>query len=137
MTIRSTTDTDIWLIDIARGIPTRSTFDKGEEETPIWTPDGRRVTFAAERGEHASSGTAGLAPGLAPPGIASPRAGVERSLSWQAFDGSDREQTLVSTAHGHTGSWSPDGKFIAAVAQSSFHCTSKAPRAAVLSRLVF
>ena len=111
VTIRSTVDTDVWLIDIARGIPTRATFDRGEDETPIWTPDGRRITFSAERGENASGGTAGLAPSL---NIGATRArGVDRSLVWQSFDGSDHEQALVSTGHGHCGSWSPDGKTLA------------------------
>lgn len=109
--LRSTSNTDIWLIDIARGIPTRITFDKGEDETPIWTPDGRRITFSAERGENASGGSGGLAPSL---NIgATPTRGVDRSLMWQSFDGSDHEQVLVSTSHAHCGSWSPDGKKLA------------------------
>ena len=32
---------DIWLIDIARGVPARFTFDPGRDSSPVWSPDGR------------------------------------------------------------------------------------------------
>jgi len=40
---------DLWTVDTARGIPTRLTFDAAVEAHGIWSPDGRRVVFAAVR----------------------------------------------------------------------------------------
>jgi serine/threonine protein kinase len=36
-------NTDIWLIDAARGVPTRVTFATAVDAWPIWSPDGSRV----------------------------------------------------------------------------------------------
>ena len=38
--------TDIWLIELARGISTKFTFDPGFEGRPIWSPDGSRIAYA-------------------------------------------------------------------------------------------
>ncbi|HVS81530.1 MAG TPA: protein kinase [Pyrinomonadaceae bacterium] len=40
---------DIWLLDIARGTPTRFTFDPLEDFLPVWSPDGSRIVFASDR----------------------------------------------------------------------------------------
>jgi len=40
---------DIWVFDVARGFRTRFTVDPGSSRTPIWTPDGTRIVFAARR----------------------------------------------------------------------------------------
>ncbi|MGE5243870.1 MAG: protein kinase domain-containing protein [Betaproteobacteria bacterium] len=37
---------DIWVLDVERGAPTRLTFDGGSD-SPIWTPDGRRLVYAS------------------------------------------------------------------------------------------
>jgi serine/threonine protein kinase len=56
---------DVWLIDAARGVPTRLTFDAALDLLPIWSPDGRRVVFQSTRKGTAhlywklSSGTGG------------------------------------------------------------------------------
>ena len=40
---------DIWIIDLARGNPTRFTFDPAAEVYPVWSPDGSRIVFASNR----------------------------------------------------------------------------------------
>jgi eukaryotic-like serine/threonine-protein kinase len=42
--------TNLWMMDLARGISTRFTFDSGDDVLPAWSPDGSRVTFASDRG---------------------------------------------------------------------------------------
>jgi Tol biopolymer transport system component len=38
---------DIWVIDVARGVPSRVTTAPGEESNPVWSPDGRSLVFSA------------------------------------------------------------------------------------------
>ncbi len=42
-------NTDIWLIDTARGVPRRLTFDPAVEGEPIFSPDSNRVLFVSDR----------------------------------------------------------------------------------------
>ena len=39
----------IWLIDLARAVPSRFTFGKTTDFSPIWSPDGRRIVFSTLR----------------------------------------------------------------------------------------
>jgi Tol biopolymer transport system component len=39
---------DIWVIDLARGVPTRLTFDPITENYPIWSPDSSHVVYAGQ-----------------------------------------------------------------------------------------
>jgi serine/threonine protein kinase len=41
---------DIWLVDIARAVPSRFTFDDANELYPVWSPDGSEVLFSSNRG---------------------------------------------------------------------------------------
>ena len=50
-----TNNTDIWLIDLARGIPTRFTFDDSFDWDPVWSPDNTRIAFSSNRGHNAPS----------------------------------------------------------------------------------
>ncbi len=43
-------NTDIWLYEFARSISSRFTFDPGEDVNPVWSPDGKTITFAGQRG---------------------------------------------------------------------------------------
>src|SRR5262249_47174566 len=42
-------DTDVWLYDAARGVPTRFTFDAAVDFRPVWSPDGNRIVFNSDR----------------------------------------------------------------------------------------
>jgi eukaryotic-like serine/threonine-protein kinase len=41
---------NLWLLDLARGVPSRFTLDETRiDENPIWSPDGRRIAYASHR----------------------------------------------------------------------------------------
>jgi hypothetical protein len=40
---------DIWIIELARNVPSRQTFDPGTDLWPVWSPDGTHVVFASQR----------------------------------------------------------------------------------------
>jgi Tol biopolymer transport system component len=41
---------DVWMIDVARAVPARITFDPASDWTPVWSPDGSQILFASSRG---------------------------------------------------------------------------------------
>uniref|UniRef100_Q01ZL0 Serine/threonine protein kinase n=1 Tax=Solibacter usitatus (strain Ellin6076) TaxID=234267 RepID=Q01ZL0_SOLUE len=73
-------DSDIWVYDIPRGTLTRITFS-GDNRSPVWTPDGKRITYVANG-----------------------------KISWSLLDGSAHAETLWNGAFGLPTSWAPDGK---------------------------
>jgi Tol biopolymer transport system component len=77
---------DIWLIDVARDLPTRLTSDPATEQLPIWSPDGNHLVFDAIRG------------------------GV-RGLYKKAASGGS-EELLLQGGPNAVGDWSPDGRLI-------------------------
>ena len=40
----------IWILDLARGIPTRLTFQPRGARSPVWSPDGRQVAYSSLTG---------------------------------------------------------------------------------------
>jgi dipeptidyl aminopeptidase/acylaminoacyl peptidase len=40
---------DIWTIDVARGVATRQTFDPAADFKPVWSPDSRELAFSSLR----------------------------------------------------------------------------------------
>ena len=40
---------DLWIYDVARGIPTRFTFDPNADREPVWSPDGNTIFFQSNR----------------------------------------------------------------------------------------
>jgi serine/threonine-protein kinase len=81
---------DIYVYDVATGTSTRLTL-KGDNRAPVWTPDGRRVTFL----QHGQ--------------------GQEKwSIFWKLSDGSGDAEMLHSSEHIRIPcSWSPNGKRLA------------------------
>jgi WD40-like Beta Propeller Repeat len=86
-----TKTSDLWLVDLARNVSSRFTFDSGDEGKPVWSPDGTTIAF-----DRRASSLVPLELYLKPVG----RSGKERSL--YAVKGS----TLVPT------DWSRDGRFL-------------------------
>jgi len=46
----SATTRDIWVIDLARQVSSRLTFDPGNENYPLWSPDGSAILYANNSG---------------------------------------------------------------------------------------
>ena len=42
-------NTDVWLLDLDRGVPSRFSFDSSWDNSPIWSPDGASIVFASNR----------------------------------------------------------------------------------------
>jgi serine/threonine protein kinase/Tol biopolymer transport system component len=40
---------DVWLVETARGVPTRFTVDAALDAFPVWVPDGSRIVFSSNR----------------------------------------------------------------------------------------
>jgi hypothetical protein len=82
---------NIWLYDLARETLTRLTFGGGNSNTPIWTPDGKRIAFNSSFGGPVH-------------------------VFWQLADGSGTAESLTAGEYQHIdGSWSPDGQVLAFV----------------------
>jgi len=76
---------DVWVYELARGTLTRLTF-QFNNVSPVWTPDGRRVTFHSFSGDNAN-------------------------FSWVAADGSAPPESLSTVGRSSSDAdWSPDGK---------------------------
>ena len=69
VTIGPLFEADVWVLDLMRDTLTRLTFNSGE--TPIWTPDDQRVTYAK-------------------------LTGVRAGINWKPVDGSGVEEALVA-----------------------------------------
>jgi eukaryotic-like serine/threonine-protein kinase len=78
---------DIWIWDFERHVLTRLTTDPSFDQSPVWTPDGRRIAFASQRG------------------------GV-LNLYWQSADGSGTAERLTAPSTRLQIPWAltPDGK---------------------------
>jgi Tol biopolymer transport system component len=45
------------VIDLARSVPSRITFNPGQEWSPVWSPDGQRLAYVSNRPEYKSVNT--------------------------------------------------------------------------------
>jgi Tol biopolymer transport system component len=81
---------DIWIYDLGRGTLARLTFQPGEDESPVWSPDGKYVAFSASLSDR------------------------PRSVLWKNADGSGAEDVIATSGfHTHLGSFTPDGRLLA------------------------
>ena len=89
--IREGSNYDVWISEVVRGTLTPLTSHPGEDITPIWTPDGKLVTFASEM------------------------SGSTPTVSWRPADASGPQEVLVEREMRGTipTSWSPDGQTLA------------------------
>jgi len=79
---------DIWLIELARGTPTRFTFGPSVNITPIWSPDGSRIVFSTNRDG-------------------------PMTLYQRAASGAGNDEALLKSDHPKApNDWSADGRFI-------------------------
>ena len=81
-------NTDVWLMETTRGVPSRFTFEAPMNVNPVWSPDGSRIAFGAIRG-----------------GIS--------NLYQKASGGAGGDEVLLeSSLNKFPLSWSPDGRFL-------------------------
>ena len=91
---------DIWLVELARGVTSRFTFDPGNDIYPVWSPDGSRIMFGSDRG-----------------------GGVFNLYQKRADGIGTDEPMLKSNVDMAPYSWSPDGRFVVyrTIASSAFN----------------
>ena len=86
---------DIWIFDLDRGMSSRFTFDRAEDTSPIWSPDGKRIAFTSTRKG-------------------------QRGLYVKDTSGSGDEQVLLKSSEAKNAeNWSPDGRHILFVRRQS------------------
>ena len=82
---------DIWVHDWTRDLSTRLTIDPNAWGEPVWTPDGRRITFSSARAD-----------------------GSTMNLYWQRADQHGDAERLTASQHRQlASSWHPSGRFLA------------------------
>jgi len=88
---------DVWLLDLARGVPTRFTFHPEFDSCSAWSPDGTRLVFSSQHSNR----------------------GGPRSLFQKPSSGAGEEEVLIKEGGGHLDDWSPDGRFLLFSGRSS------------------
>jgi Tol biopolymer transport system component/predicted Ser/Thr protein kinase len=79
---------NVWVMDVARGVPTRFMSDSERDISPVWSPKGDRLVFASIRG-------------------------TGYGIYQKDFSGSGKEELLLESANIRLpNSWSPDGRYL-------------------------
>jgi Tol biopolymer transport system component len=87
---------DLWLLELARGLTTRITFDAADDRDPVWSPDGSALIFDSNR------------------------TGQVKTLFRKDLAGDHPETPLFETKENlYPESWTPDGKAIVYVAETT------------------
>jgi Tol biopolymer transport system component/tRNA A-37 threonylcarbamoyl transferase component Bud32 len=82
-------DSDIWIVDLARGVRTKFTFGSALHIYPVWSPDGERIAYTSNVQGH-------------------------MDLFIKSASGAgDAEPLVVSEANKYPTDWSPDARFLA------------------------
>jgi Tol biopolymer transport system component len=83
------TNSDVWILDLVRGVPSRVTFDTAADNLAIWSFDGRRILWPSRRGG-------------------------SFDLYTKAASGAGNDEKLVTmgTPTGWGSDWSRDGQFV-------------------------
>jgi Tol biopolymer transport system component len=132
---------DVWLVDVARGLSSRFTFDPSIDSAALWSPDGKRVVFRSTRKgtydlfEKPTSGTADEQPSLVTSQGKSPLQWSHdgRSLLYSAQGSNTTSDLWVFPMIGERkpfpvlqsgfdeieGQFSPDGRWLAYVSDES------------------
>jgi serine/threonine-protein kinase len=88
-------DDQLWLYDLARDTLTRLTLDGNLNQTPTWTPDGKRIAFSSDKEGNPN-------------------------VFWQPTDGSSGMERLTTGEYNQfPRSFSPDGQLLACVELNS------------------
>jgi Tol biopolymer transport system component len=85
---------DLWLLDVVRGVPTRFTTDPSSEVNPEWEPDGEHHVFASDR------------------------SGPMNLFETDAAAAGKETQVLASELLKRPTAWSPDGRYVLYQAKS-------------------
>jgi Tol biopolymer transport system component len=62
---------DLWVIDVARGVPSRLTTDPANDRDPVWSPDSQHILYSSDASGDQNllyKGLQGSEPAAAPPG---------------------------------------------------------------------
>jgi serine/threonine protein kinase/Tol biopolymer transport system component len=79
---------DVWVMDVARGVASRFTFNPSVDFAPIWSPDGRRILFYSNR------------------------QGVADLFEKSAVSAAEEEPLLVDNRQKWSLDWSRDGRHV-------------------------
>jgi serine/threonine-protein kinase len=104
MDVREGAERDVWIYEWGRDTMSRLTFETGEDSSPVWSPDGRRIAFASARADKATP-----------------------NLYWQRADGTGEAERLTESRNPQSpASWHPSGRFLA------FHETDQQTRSDIM-----
>jgi Tol biopolymer transport system component len=85
---RQSANSNIWVLDVARGNSIKVTFKPGRNDSPVWSPDGKSIMFSSNNAGH-------------------------MDLYLKSADGSGEERLVLKTEQDkRPTSWSKDGRFL-------------------------